>query len=140
RGNGFFLTAAIAFDRENNLWLTDSGNNRVLRYDAADVAKSNSFGPAARVELGQLDFFTRQPALPLTNQGLNTLNQFAIPAGLAFDSAGRLYVADASGDAAASISRVLVFAPPFTSGQSAVRIMGVPTPPPTGAPPLTDSQ
>jgi uncharacterized protein (TIGR03437 family) len=138
RGNGFFLTAAIAFDKDNNLWLTDSGNNRVLRYDAADVARSNSFGAAAKVELGQLDFFTRQPALPVNNQGLNTLNQFAIPAALAFDSAGRLYVADA--DSSGALSRVLVFTAPFTSGQSAVRLMGVVTPPATGAPPLTDSQ
>src|SRR5205085_10938435 len=138
RGNGFFLTAAIAFDRDNNLWLTDSGNNRVLRYDSADITKANTFGPAAKLEIGQLDFFTRQPTLPVNNQGLNTLNQFAVPAALAFDSAGRLYVADA--DSTGAISRVLVFAPPFTSGQSAARIMGVPTPPPAGAPPLTDAQ
>jgi uncharacterized protein (TIGR03437 family) len=133
-GNQLFQ-ANIAFDKTGNLWLTDSGNRRVLMYAAADVAKSNTFGLTAQIELGQLDFgATPQPNLDGNNA--QKANQFAVPAGLAFDDAGRLYVTDAEG----SINRVLVFTPPFSIDQTAARIMGLLTPPPQGAPALTLTQ
>ena len=37
--HGKHFTAAITFDAQHNLWFTDAGNNRVLRYAASDVAK-----------------------------------------------------------------------------------------------------
>ncbi len=115
-----------------NLWLTDSGNRRVLMYAAADVAKSNNFGFAATLVLGQTDFLTVQVLDPGNTQSISRTNLFAVPAGLAFDAAGRLYVSDADINSPQLLSRVLVFAPPFSSGQSAVRIMGIVTPPPQG--------
>ena len=69
-GNGSVFTAAITFDTQHNLWLTDAGNNRVLRYAAADVAKGGfATTISANLEIGQLDFVSRQPNLPATAAG-----------------------------------------------------------------------
>ncbi|MCX6631587.1 MAG: hypothetical protein NTW28_28580, partial [Candidatus Solibacter sp.] len=124
-GSGAFV-AAITFDAQHNLWLADAGNNRVLRFAAADVAKADvtkgtGFGLTANLEIGQLDFISRQPNLPSTAAGVQTLNQLATPAAIAFDTVGRLYIADSDGN---TINRVLVFLPPFTTGMSATRVMG----------------
>ena len=136
---GSVFTAAIAFDTQHNLWLTDAGNNRVLRYAASDVAKGGfATTISANLEIGQLDFVSRQPNLPTTPAGLLTLNQLATPAAVAFDASGRLYIADSDGEVV--INRVLVFEPPFTTGMSAKRVMGSLPPVVTGAPPLTDPQ
>ncbi len=44
-GNSAF-TVAITFDSAGNLWLTDAGNNRVLRYAANDISPNNNvFAP-----------------------------------------------------------------------------------------------
>ncbi len=134
--NGSVFAAAIAFDAQHNLWFADAGNNRVLRYTAADVAKGG-FGLTADREIGQLDFISRQPNLPSTALGLQTLNQLATPAAIAFDTAGRLYIADSDSSA---INRVLVFLPPFTNGMSATRVMGAPPTIVAGAPQPTDPQ
>ncbi|MEO8369819.1 MAG: hypothetical protein ABI806_11505 [Candidatus Solibacter sp.] len=137
--SGNVFTAAVTFDAQHNLWLTDSGNNRVLRYAAADIAKGGfSTTISANLEIGQLDFISKQPNLPQTAAGLQTLNQLATPAAIAFDSTGRLYIADSDGGAL--INRVLVFEAPFTTGMSARRIMGAQPVPVTGAPPRTDAQ
>jgi uncharacterized protein (TIGR03437 family) len=127
-----FFPGSIVFDTAGNLWFTDAGNRRVLRYRAADItAKVN--GPAADLEIGQLDFLSAQPALRTDDAGARLrTNQFAVPNSVAFDSAGRLYVSDADKDSPGSLSRVLVFSPPFTSGMSASRIMGVLLAPPAG--------
>ena len=69
-----------------------------------------------------------------------TLNQLATPAAIAFDALGRLYIADSDPSNSAALSRVLVFASPFTTGMSASRIMGIPPTQTTGGPALTDSQ
>ena len=68
---------------------------------------------------------------------MQTLNQLATPAAIAFDTAGRLYIADSDGSA---INRVLVFLPPFTTGMSATRVMGAQPAAVAGAPPRTDPQ
>ena len=136
---GNIFTAAITFDAQRNLWLTDGGNNRVLRFAASDIARGGfSTTIAANIEIGQLDFISKQPNLPQSQAGLQTLNQLAAPAAIAFDSAGRLYVADS--DSGALINRVLVFEAPFSTGMSARRIMGAQPVPVTGAPPRPDSE
>ena len=135
--NGTVFTGAITFDAQHNLWLTDAGNNRVLRYAASDVAKVNQFAPAANLEIGQYDFNTKQPALPSNATGAQTLNLLATPAAIAFDATGRLYIADSDGNA---INRVLVYLPSFTSGMTATRVMGIQPATVTGAPPRTDPQ
>jgi uncharacterized protein (TIGR03437 family) len=106
--------------------VTDSGNRRVLEFAASDVAKSNGTAPTAILELGQADFVSLLPNLVATATGATvTANQFAVPSALAFDQAGRLYVADYDPSQPKVLSRVLVFVGPFTTAMSATRIMGV---------------
>jgi uncharacterized protein (TIGR03437 family) len=123
------LVAAIAFDSAGNLWMTDPGNRRVLRFPAAAIAKGGG-GLTADIEIGQVDFVSTQKNLDPTNVNSPTYtNQFAVPAGIAFDAAGNLYVSDADLSVSNTTipGRVLVFTPPFlpTSSINANRIMGV---------------
>ena len=137
--NGTVYIGAIAFDSQHNLWLADAGNNRVLRYAAADVAKGGfATSISANLEIGQLDFVSRQPNLPDTSAGVATLNQLTTPAAIAFDASGRLYIADSDGGQ--TQDRVLVFLPPFTTGMSATRVMGAQPATVSGAPARTDPQ
>ena len=104
----------LAFDSQGNLWTSDPGNNRVLRYPVASLAAANN-EPAADVVLGQVDFVTGTlQASPARNQKTFLAN----PSGIAFDPQGRLYVAD-------SANRVLVYTTPLSTGQPAARIIGV---------------
>jgi len=142
-GNGQVFVANIAFDSAGNLWMTDPGNRRVLQFRAADVAKGGG-GFTAAIEIGQVDFVSTQAKLdPAIANSLLVTNQFAIPAGIAFDAAGNLYVSDSDWSASNSalLGRVLVFTPPFlpSSYISAARIMGVLQQPASGAT-LTQSQ
>jgi uncharacterized protein (TIGR03437 family) len=121
-GSGVFRSS-IAFDAAGNLWVTDAGNHRVLRYPAASIAPGSPFGPSADVVLGQPDFSSN-----LVNQGLppnSQLDQIRLnksgmrePAALALDQAGRVYVSD-------YYARVLVYMPPYSTAQAAVRLMGL---------------
>ena len=55
----------------------------------ADVAKGGfATTISANLEIGQLDFISRQPNLPDYPGGLQTLNQLATPAAIAFDAVG----------------------------------------------------
>src|SRR5262249_4248512 len=101
-GNGTVFTGAIAFDTNKNLWFTDSGNNRVLRFPASAINSNSTSGstvflPTADLEIGQLDFVSKQPTLPSSDTGRRTRNQLNTPTAIAFDSAGRLYVGDTNG-------------------------------------------
>ena len=136
-GNSQVFVAYIAFDSAGNLWLTDPGNRRVLEFRAADVAKGGG-GLTAYIEIGQVDFVSAQKILDPTNANSQLVtNQFAIPAGIAFDAAGNLYVSDADLSGTALLGRVLVFPPPFTPSSyiSAARIMGVLQQPASGTTP-----
>jgi DNA-binding beta-propeller fold protein YncE len=75
---------SVAVDADGRLWVADSNNQRVLRFDNA-AAKPN--GAAADGVLGQPDFFTREAA-PTTARSLYA------PRGVAVDADGRLWVAD----------------------------------------------
>jgi uncharacterized protein (TIGR03437 family) len=123
--NNNTFQSGIAFDGSGNLWMSDPGNRRVLRFKAADVAAGGG-GLTADLELGQTDFTSLQPGL---NTGvatsLVTLNQFAVPSAIAFDGKGRLYVTDSDPGNPVRFSRVLVFTAPFTSDQTAARAMSV---------------
>ncbi len=124
--NNTAFTAAIAFDSSKNLWLTDAGNERVLRYPYSAISGNNVFGPDADMELGQLDYTSVQTTqVPGTDAGRRIKNQLNVPTALAFDSVGRLYVGDYNPSDPYNTSRVLVFDPPFSPGKSASRVMGV---------------
>jgi len=123
---GSIFRAGIAFDAEGNLWVSDPGNNRVLRFPVAELGAGAVNQPSADLVLGQNDFSSNSlPANP-TRSSKNYLSQ---PAGLALDPGGRLFVAD-------SANRVVVYTPPFATGESIARIMGVvatASAPPVGA-------
>jgi uncharacterized protein (TIGR03437 family) len=122
------FVANIAFDSAGNLWMTDPGNRRVLRFPAAAIAKGGG-GLTADIEIGQVDFVSAQANLSPTNVNSQLVtNQFAVPYGIAFDAAGNLYVSDSDLSGTALPGRVLVFtAASLLPGSyiSAARIMGV---------------
>jgi hypothetical protein len=129
--SGSLLNSSLIFDANGNLWFTDAGNNRVLRYPASVLGSNASNGPAADLVLGQADFVTSK-APAQTQASLLSTGTMYQPLSLAFDPTGRLYVAD-------SFDRVLVFAqnlqPPISNGTPALRLMGIAnvtakTPPP----------
>jgi uncharacterized protein (TIGR03437 family) len=119
--------ATVGLDSQGNLFFTDAGNHRVLRYGAYALASGSSNGPAADRVLGQPDFVTAQALSkntavqePAFKNGLNT------PAGLAV-SGSHVFVSDA-------LNRVLIY--PLAgiyTGEPASRVMGVAGPTtPTG--------
>jgi len=112
---GSTLRAGLTFDAQGNLWVSDAGNNRVLRYPASAIGSGASNEPAADRVLGHSDFTT--VAVP-ANSDPSKKNYLAQPAGLAFDPSGRLFVVDDN-------DRVVVYVPPFVNGQLSSRIMGV---------------
>jgi uncharacterized protein (TIGR03437 family) len=124
------FVANIAFDSAGNLWMTDPGNRRVLRFPAAAIAKGGG-GLTADTEIGQVDFVSTQKNLDPANANSPLVtNQFAVPDGIAFDGAGNLYVSDSdlSVSNSAIPGRVLVFTASSlvpSSYISAARIMGV---------------
>jgi sugar lactone lactonase YvrE len=97
--------ALLAFDSSGNLWVVDFGNSRVLEYQPPFATDMN-----ASLVIGQANFTSGTSAT--TNSGL------AGPGGIAFDSAGDLWVADEYN------SRVLQFKPPFATGMSASIVIG----------------
>jgi len=97
---------ALAFDTNGNLWVADSGNNRVLEF-----APPFSDGMAATLVIGQQGFAEGTASPPAAD----TLYR---PNGITFDPNGDLIVSD-SGN-----SRVLVFSPPFRNGMSASVVIG----------------
>ena len=112
---------AMVFDKDGNLWFSDTLNNRVLRYPVAAL-NSGASAPSADAVLGQLTF-TVNTAPPLGSADLINaarLNKAVLyqPSGLAFDPTGRLYVCD-------GLARCVVFAGNLVAGASAVRIMGI---------------
>lgn len=90
--------ANLCFDAAGNLWVADTGNARVLRYNAASAKPQ--FGATADGVIGQPDFVSQTPA---TNTVADS--GFISPSGVAVDAAGNLYVSDSGG-----IPRILRFA------------------------------
>jgi DNA-binding beta-propeller fold protein YncE len=73
----------ICVDLAGRLWVADSANNRVLRFDNAANKRS---GAAADGVLGQTDFSSGSPG--------NGANKFTDPTAVFVDAFGRLWVAD----------------------------------------------
>ena len=95
----------ITFDHSGDLWVSDSGNSRVLEFRAPLRT-----GEIADVVIGQPNFTS-------TLQG-PTQSVFSVPSGLVFDSEGNLWVADTFN------GRVLQFVPPFYNGENASLVIG----------------
>jgi len=96
---------SLALDTAGNLWVADSYNNRVLEFPT-----SFSNGMSATLVIGQQDLYSNNSAA-----GPNGLN---LPAGIIFDNAGSLWVADAGN------CRVLEFQRPFSDGMAATVVIG----------------
>lgn len=100
-------TLGAAFNASGNLWVTDTGDNRLLEY-----VPPFSTGMNATVSVGQTS---------LSGWKANTTrNGVWEPEGLAFDQSGDLWVADSTNN------RVLEFIPPFRTGMNASLVLGQP--------------
>lgn len=116
---GLVFGGTMAFDTEGNLWAADTGNHRVLRYPASALGNEVSNGPNADIVLGQVDFNSQVSAGGIgTAANRIKRGSFNTPSSVVFDPQGRLFIAD-------TLSRVLVFLPPFTTGKEAARLMGI---------------
>jgi len=103
--NGLSGPLAVAPDAAGDLWVSDSGDNRVLEF-----VPPFSTGMNAHLVLGQSGFVA-------SGSGTGASNLTA-PIGLAFGAAGELFVSD-TGD-----NRVLGFDPPFAIGMAATVVLG----------------
>ncbi len=83
--SGMFRPAGLAVDPTGRLWVADAWNNRILRFDSA-AGLAN--GALASGVLGQASFDAWLTSDPPTSSSLY------MPAGLAVDETGRLWVAD----------------------------------------------
>jgi uncharacterized protein (TIGR03437 family) len=106
---------SVAFDSAGNLWVADSGNNRILRFSAATL--NNPAPIAADTVIGQKDFVSSG------NNGGGTISNsgFDLPASITFDAQDNLYVADFNN------TRVIRFAAPLgpaTTNASASLVWG----------------
>lgn len=108
---------AIAFDAQRNLWVADTGNHRVLRFNAAVL---DTEVPEADVVLGQKDFETNAANRAATGTNPVNASGFDLPSGLAFDSRNNLYISDFNN------ARVLRFQGPFSIDSAAVAVFGQP--------------
>jgi DNA-binding beta-propeller fold protein YncE len=99
--NSLYYPKDVFVDSAGRLWVADSYNNRILRFDHASA---KALGAAADGLLGQALFSTSSSAT--TRNGMN------VPTGLTVDSNGRLWVGDLSNN------RVLRF------DNAAAKIMG----------------
>jgi len=102
---GLFGPTGIAFDAGGNLWVVDSGDNRVLEFKSPF-----SNGESASLVLGQHTFGGYI--------GATTANGMNSPAYLAFDPSGDLWVTDQGNN------RVLEYTVPFSTGQAASVVIG----------------
>lgn len=99
-------TAGVAIDRNGNMWVADSANNRVLRFPKQG---NGTISKTADIVLGQMDFTT-------DNQG-SELNKLYGPTAVRVNDDGKVYVTDSLNN------RLLVYDTPITNGMAG-RVFG----------------
>jgi len=110
KGASLCSPAGAAFDSFGDLWVSDSGNERVLEYKPPFQS-----GMGASIVIGHPNFTVG--FVPLTYPSADVLS---VPTRIAFDSSGRLWVVDDGHN------RVLAFDPPFSDGMDASLVLGQP--------------
>lgn len=126
----FAFVSGLTVDRDGTLWVSDTGNGRVLGFRwPFDPAQSQEAATTADVLLGQSSFNLAADkkyyevacnggGLFGPPPGVAMDNTFCSPEGLATDSAGNLYVADRQN------SRVVIYLAPIATGSRAERVLG----------------
>jgi len=103
--------AGVDIDSSGNLWVADSGNNRVLRFPPGSKS--------ADLVLGQGDFYTTTSKPYVLNPPLNRMTR---PVAVkVHPTTGEVYVLEGEQP---PTNRVLVFRPPFRNGGGANRAFG----------------
>ncbi len=100
-----FGPTGLAFDPSGDLWVVDTGNNRILEFKTPF-----SDGESASLVIGQPTFGGYIGTT--SSGGLNS------PSYIAFDPSGNLWVTDQGNN------RVLEFASPFSTGEKASVVIG----------------
>ena len=107
-GTVLYVPQGIAFDSSGNLWVSDSGDNRIVEYTAPFSNGENASLVLGAPTLTTAEFSTQNAS----NTDLNA------PEGLAFDSSGNLWVADSG------YYRVVEFKAPFSNGEAESVVIG----------------
>ncbi len=102
-----WFASGVEIDPAGNLWVADAANHRVLRYPI--IHTTGVIAKQADLVLGQSGFQSNS-----WGAGRNELDS---PAAVRTDARGHVYVADKGNN------RILVFAPPFTSGMAATTVI-----------------
>jgi len=106
----------LAFDHSGNLWVADTGYNRVLEFP---LPFSN--GESATLVVGQSNFtsgiYPNEPGCP-PQCGTPSAQSLNNPGTVSFDSQGNLWVADTHDD------RILEYTGPFSTGMAASLVLG----------------
>jgi len=99
----------VAVDANNNLYVADTLNSRILKYNAP----INTSYVSATVVIGQPNFTSNAP-----NSGGVSASSLNDPFGVTLDNFGNLYVSDTQNN------RVLQFTGSITSSMSATKVIG----------------
>jgi uncharacterized protein (TIGR03437 family) len=111
-----FAAFGLVIDPGGNLFVSDYGNNRVLRFPVGVLTPGNTL-PAADIAIGQSSL-TSNTVASTCNSAL-VKGCLYLPTAMTVDSQGNLYIAD-------NFGRIQYFTGPFqASGQSSSRILGV---------------
>lgn len=116
---GMDTPVAVTFDENGDLWVADWDADRVTEYKPPLTN-----GMAAALAIGQPDLENSSECNggPISSPNFTlppTATTLCYPAGMAFDSAGDLWIADTDN------GRVLEYRPPFSTGMAASLELGV---------------
>jgi DNA-binding beta-propeller fold protein YncE len=100
------FSAGVEVDGAGNLWVSDSGNNRVLRFPLGSKSA---------------DLVLGQPSFTSSSSGFGPDQMWKPTAVRLHPVTGELFVLDGE---PTTTCRLMVFTPPFSDGMSAVRIIG----------------
>lgn len=106
--------AGVSIGPDDSLWIADSADHRVVRFDNAPAAPAT--GSRASLVLGQSGFVSSN-TFPPYSPGCSA-SRMNFPRGVYAAPSQRVYVADSGNN------RVLVFQPPFGDGMGASAVFG----------------